>query len=350
MSEAKRAAAYGALLTLAFAICLVLLDRTAFLVINRVEQVVEKRANIPASGIPGPSVTAGVWVLGREPTAACARASQRACATRLTCRLPLRGLCGAAAAPILGSGLNVNGRAGLCQAAAWDPANLGSLAPTRRLLFPQRDAGGVAGGTRVRSGTADFGLRGFLELVQRTRPVRRGFRRVRVPRPFYFPSEDGRSLRADLPCGGREEDAPGRRAVPVAPMAVCVCDEGLASDCSVPCPGVETEWIGQACAGRVCALAPAGDVAVCDCGNLPTRACQYQCPTGRLSSSSEGVFGPRGVCAAHGRLRHAVPRALRRTGLRLRPRPRARATGPAPPRVLPVRGQLPGGAVQPLPA
>lgn len=41
MSEAKRAAAYGAVLTLAFAICLVLLDRTAFLVINRVEQVVE---------------------------------------------------------------------------------------------------------------------------------------------------------------------------------------------------------------------------------------------------------------------------------------------------------------------
>ena len=41
MSEAKRAAAYGALVTVALAIFLVLVDRTAFLVINRMEQVVE---------------------------------------------------------------------------------------------------------------------------------------------------------------------------------------------------------------------------------------------------------------------------------------------------------------------
>lgn len=118
--------------------------------------------------------------------------------------------------------------------------------------------------------------------------------------PFYFPSEDGRSSCArTCPLVNNTLCAGHGRCDDNAGVISCACEFGyhLAPACNVACPGMETEFINEACSGRgSCFLASPG-IAACECGELFIgEACQYRCPTGAIIESSE-------ACSGHGECR-----------------------------------------------
>ena len=299
MSEAKRAAAYGALVTVALAICLVLVDRTAFLVINRMEQVVEPCQH---SGTWDPlaerCACLGPWTGTYCGVSTCQHGGV---ADTLHVQVPFAGTLWGCRCPDLFIGslceqCNANLTAdGRCVAPC-QPGFFG--ADCDRFCSPDATLEQVLleDAFEVELQTLDYG--GSLSLCSGHGVCNAGDCDCE---PLYFPSEDGRSSCARTCPFFEEQRCAGHGRCDFredANVVACVCDDGwLGADCSVPCPGVTVDWIGQACAGRgTCALALAGDVALCQCGALfRGEACQYACPTGVLSSSSEPCSG-RGEC------------------------------------------------------
>lgn len=302
MSKVTRAVAYGSVVSAALAVLLLLLDRTAFVVINEVEKVIE------------PCQHSGTWDPVRE-TCRCLGPWNGTYCGECTCQHG--GQCSTLDVQVSTPGtlwgcrcvdkfigveceqcnaqLTEDNRCvGDCQPGFFgaDCDTLCSPAPTFEQVLTDFEFEKelqlleYGGSLNVCSGHGTCDEVGECDC-----------------QPLYYPSEDGRSSCARTcpivdgkSCAGHgrcdfREDAN---------VVACVCEEGyLGRDCSVECPGVNLDWIdNEPCAGRgACSLADSGDAATCDCGELYRGdACEYRCPTGTLSKTGT-------ACSGHGECR-----------------------------------------------
>ena len=298
----KRTAVYGAFVTVALGIALLLVDRTAFLVINRVEEVLQPcqhggtfNARLQRCECLGPWAGTYCSDCMCENGGFCdtLRISVATPGTLWGCRCPsppskfVGLLCEQCNANLTDEGECL----GECRDGFYGPDCATRCAETPDLTMVLTEAAYEEELQALEYGSLN---------VCSGHGTCRNVTGDCDCEPLWFPSPDGRSS-----CARTCPFFEGKRCAghgqcqfrETSNLVTCVCEEGwLTSDCSVPCPGVEEEWIGKPCSGRgTCKLASPSR-AECECGQLfKGDACEYRCPTGVLSDSSEACSG-RGTC------------------------------------------------------